>query len=69
METKEIEARFLEVNKASLLQKLSEIGAKDLGESVLEEIIFYDAAMKWRDEQKYIRLKKVGFQESYNNLT
>lgn len=59
-EVKEIEVRFLEVDKESLVRKLIELGAEDLGESVLEEMIFYDADRKWPDEHKFIRLRKIG---------
>lgn len=60
METKEIEVRFLEVDKEDLVKKLLALGAKDFGEVMLEEVIFYDPECKWRDENKYIRLRKSG---------
>lgn len=59
-EVKEIEVRFLEIDKDTLLKELLELGADDLGETVLEEVIFYDADRKWRDEQKFIRLRRIG---------
>ena len=60
METKEIEVRFLEIDKEDLVKKLLALGAKDLGEVMLEEVIFYDQECKWRDENKFIRLRKSG---------
>jgi hypothetical protein len=36
----EIEVRFLEVNKSKLIGRLHSLGAIDLGEDLLEEIIF-----------------------------
>lgn len=60
METKEIEVRFLEIDKESLVKKLLELGAKDLGDNMLEEIIFYDPEGKWKDEEKRVRLRKSG---------
>lgn len=59
IENKEIEVRFLEISKPLLLKKLTELGAEDLGEDLLEEIIFYDKEYKWRDvEGKFVRLRK-----------
>ena len=58
MENKEIEVRFLEINKESLVKKLLEVGAKDFGEVMLEEIIFYDPEGKWKDQEKRVRLRK-----------
>ncbi len=56
---REIEARFLEINKEELIKKLSEVGATDLGEDFLEEVIFYDKDLKWKAEGKrFIRLRK-----------
>ena len=57
---REIEVRFLEIDKKGLVKKLNLLGAKDLGEDLLEEIIFYDPAFKWRDtEGKMVRLRKT----------
>ena len=59
MNNKEIEVRFLEINKSLLTKKLISIGARDQGEDLLEEIIFYDKDYKWRDvENKFVRLRK-----------
>jgi adenylate cyclase class 2 len=55
---KEIEVRFLEIDKELLIKKLTELGAEDRGEDLLEEIIFYDKDLKWRDENKFVRLRK-----------
>ncbi len=60
MKNIEIEARFLEINKETLIMRLCELGAEDLGEDILKEVIFYDKEYKWRDiEHKLIRLRKV----------
>lgn len=58
----EIECRFLEIDKVSLVKKLVSLGAKDQGEIMLEETIFYDPEFKWRDEQRFVRLRKSGDQ-------
>lgn len=56
----EIEVRFLEINKESLIQKLTELGATDLGEKLLDERIIYDNELTWRDSvQKILRLRSV----------
>lgn len=57
---KEIEVRFLEIDKEALLSKLSALGAEDLGEVMLEEVIFYDPEGKWKSEEKRVRLRKSG---------
>lgn len=60
MNTKEIECRFLEIDKEKLVKKLNELGAHDEGENLIEETVIYDKDLKWRDEQKFVRLRKVG---------
>lgn len=53
----EIEARFLEINKQSLVETLVALGAADHGELTLTEVIFYDTAKKWTDEGRFVRLR------------
>lgn len=53
----EIEVRFLEVDKESLIKKLNDLGAQNRGEDTLEEIIFYDKEQTWKD--KFVRLRKT----------
>lgn len=60
MENREVEVRFLEIDKEALVRKLLEVGAKDLGDNILEEIIFYDPELKWRTENKFVRIRKSG---------
>ncbi len=60
MNTQEIECRFLEINKEELIKKLLVLGAQDHGETMLDETIFYDPELTWRDEQRLLRLRKVG---------
>jgi adenylate cyclase class 2 len=60
MKTQEIECRFLEIDKADLIKKLLELGAKDKGEKLLEETIIYDADLKWTEEERFVRLRKAG---------
>jgi adenylate cyclase class 2 len=55
---KEIETRFLDINKGELINKLTMLGAKDEGEVTLNEIIFYDKDFKWQSENKFFRLRK-----------
>jgi adenylate cyclase, class 2 len=59
MENKEIEVRFLEVRKDDLVEKLVGMGAEDLGEDHLEEIIFYDPGLTWPKMNKMVRLRKT----------
>jgi adenylate cyclase, class 2 len=37
---------------------LVKLGAKDLGEVMLEEVIFYDPELKWREQNRFVRLRK-----------
>lgn len=57
---KEIEARFLEIDKTDLVARLMHCGAKDCGEAMLKESIFYDQAMTWNKENKFIRVRQNG---------
>lgn len=58
MQYKEIEVRFLEINKAQVVEKLRSLGAEDRGEHMLSEVIIYDKEYLWRDkERKHIRLR------------
>lgn len=57
---KEIEVRFLEVNEEELKNKLRELGAEDFGPDALDEIVFYDQELKWRDvERQYVRIRRT----------
>lgn len=58
MEHQEIEVRFLEIDKETLIARLQELGAKDLGEDMLEEVIIYDKELSWqRDVRKMLRIR------------
>ena len=60
MKNREIEVKFLEINKDSLIKKLGELGAKDLGEDTLKEAIFYDKEGKWQyQEIKFVRIRQT----------
>lgn len=58
MSYKEIEVRFLEIDKQELISKLNEIGAEDKGSDFLKEIIFYDKDGKFREEHKFMRIRE-----------
>ncbi len=60
MTNQEIECRFLEIDKNALIKKLLELGAHDEGEMMLEETIIYDNDLKWRKENRFVRLRKMG---------
>lgn len=57
---KEIEVRFLEIHKPDLTGKLTDLGALDLGEVMLEEVIIYDPKLEWLKERRFVRLRKLG---------
>ena len=56
---KEIETRFLDINKEELVKKLASLGAEDKGEEKLEEIIFHAADGSWIGKRKFVRLRKT----------
>lgn len=60
MKNREIEAKFLEIDKEALVKKLEELGAEDQGEDDLKEAIFYDKEEKWQfDELKFVRIRET----------
>ncbi|KKR61850.1 hypothetical protein A2643_00130 [Candidatus Nomurabacteria bacterium RIFCSPHIGHO2_01_FULL_39_220] len=56
---KEIETRFLEIDKNELVKKLVSVGAVDRGEEKPEEIIFHAADGSWIGKRKFVRLRKT----------
>lgn len=60
MNTREIECRFLEIDKEKLVKKLLDLGAKDHGEEMIEEVIIYDALATWKTQNRILRLRKIG---------
>ncbi len=54
----EIETRFLEIDKKKIISTLKNLGATDMGEVKLNEMIFYDTDLKWLDENRFIRVRK-----------
>jgi len=56
---KEIEARFLDIDKPALVEKLVRLGAVDKGDKLLTEVIFYDADGAWHAERRFVRLRTV----------
>ncbi len=59
-ETREIEVRFLDIDKEKLVEKLKSLGATDKGEVMLEEVIVYDKEEKWMNEKRFVRIRKSG---------
>lgn len=60
LENREIEVRFLEIDKKRLIARLQQLGAQDAGELLLEESIFYDAAGTWKNQKKHARIRNTG---------
>lgn len=56
---KEIETRFLDIDKDEFVKKLLSFGAVDKGEEKLEETIFYDQEMSWKGKGKFVRLRRT----------
>ena len=61
MQNREIEVRFLEIDKDALIKKLQELRADDLGEEVLSERIFYDKDLRWmtKENNTTVRVRKT----------
>ena len=60
MKNREIEVKFLGVEKEKLIEKLRKLGAEDQGEDKLKEAIFYDKEGKWQyTENKFVRIRKT----------
>lgn len=56
-QNKEIEVRFLEIDKAELIKKIVDLGGTDHGETMLEEIIFKSDAGLFSQDGKFVRLR------------
>lgn len=56
---KEIETRFLDINKDEVVKKLLSLGAVDKGEEKLDEIIFHAADGSWVGKSKFVRIRKT----------
>lgn len=56
----EIETRFLEIDKNMLVDKLKSLGAIDMGEFKLNEIIFYDKELKSLENNTFVKLRQKG---------
>lgn len=56
---KEIETRFLDINKGEFVKKLISLGATDRSEEKLKEIIFHAADLSWVGKNKFVRLRKM----------
>src|SRR6185295_10920538 len=58
----EIEVKFLEIDVPAVQAKIAGLGAEDLGEDLLEEVIFYDKGLVWVEEreqyQRFVRLRR-----------
>lgn len=56
---KEIETRFLNIDKDAFVKKLILSGVADKGEEKLEEAIFSDQEMSWKGKGRFVRLRKT----------
>jgi adenylate cyclase class 2 len=56
---KEIETRFLDIDKNKLAKELLALGAVDKGEEKLEEMIFHAVDGLWVGKRKFVRLRKT----------
>lgn len=55
----ETEIKFLEIDTKALIKKLRELDAKDLGEDLFREVIFYSKNSDFKKEKKIVRLRKT----------
>lgn len=59
MENREIEVKFLEIDKEKFIRDLQGLGADDLGEETLTEQIFHDSKGDWYAESRFARIRKT----------
>lgn len=59
MATTEFEARFLEIDTPTLVQRALALGGTDRGEDLLRETIYYDRSLTWGDQGTYARLRST----------
>ncbi|HLC44859.1 MAG: hypothetical protein A2722_03590 [Candidatus Doudnabacteria bacterium RIFCSPHIGHO2_01_FULL_50_11] len=59
MEDREIEVKFLEIDKEAMRARLRALGAADRGEELISEIIFYDPDRRWITENKFVRIRQA----------
>jgi len=59
MNMREIEVRFLEIDKQSLVDCLVASGAEDRGEQLLTETIIYDRDLEWKEKNTFLKLRKT----------
>jgi adenylate cyclase class 2 len=59
MENREIEIKFLEIDKPKLIEQLKSLGALDLGEELITEQIFHDPQGEWYPQRKFGRIRKT----------
>ena len=57
MTNREIEVKFLEIDKPKLMDNLTRLGALDLGEEKITEQIFHDPEGRWYEERKFGRIR------------
>lgn len=57
---REIEVRFLEIDKDGLVDRLRELNAKEIGDDHIHEIIFYDKDMKFLEQCRFVRIRDRG---------
>jgi adenylate cyclase class 2 len=56
----EIETRFLDIDKKLIIELLHSLGATDKGDVKLDEIIFYDTGNRWKNENKFVKIRNNG---------
>jgi len=60
MDNREIEVKFLEIDKENLIKSLISLGAQDFGEELITEQIFHDREGRWYQEGKFARIRTTG---------
>lgn len=58
MSNTEIEARFKDIKVDEIVNKVVSLGGVDFGEKILEETIYYDEKLDWRNQGKFARLRQ-----------
>ena len=59
-ENVEREVKFLEIDKDAVVARLNELGARDLGDKLLTEVIFYPEDPNEPEGKRWVRVRNDG---------
>ncbi len=60
MDNREIEVKFLEIDKDQFVSKLKSLDAEDVVDELITEQIFHDPDGQWLKQNKFARIRRTG---------